>query len=160
MSIRMAMAKLAAAAVGGAMLGGGAVHVSEAPSTGEIHHVKPIKVKQAKAPRVHHARRVAPRQPTRARRIVRTVTTKSCEAAAPQQLAMVPMPYLPAPQMPSGGGSTPVVIGGGGLGGFGGGFFGGFFGGGGSGGGNVVISSTTTGSTSSSSSGGSSSTSS
>ena len=59
MSVRMALAKLAACAAGGAVLGGGAVHVSEAPSTGEIHHTKPIKIKQAKPHRV--VKRAAPR---------------------------------------------------------------------------------------------------
>ena len=69
MSVRMALAKLAACAAGGAILGGGAVHVSEAPSSGEIHHVKPVKVKQAKrAPRQIAHR--APREVHRARKIV------------------------------------------------------------------------------------------
>ncbi|MFY8194966.1 MAG: PEP-CTERM sorting domain-containing protein, partial [Novosphingobium sp.] len=90
MSVRMALAKLAAAAAGGAMLGGGAVHVSEAPSKGEIHHVKPVKVKKAK--RVI-ARAPAKRQIHRARRVVTTTTTRTCEPA--QQMAMVPVPYMP-----------------------------------------------------------------
>ncbi|MFN3458880.1 MAG: PEP-CTERM sorting domain-containing protein, partial [Novosphingobium sp.] len=89
MSVRMALAKLAAAAAGGAMLGGGAVHVSEAPSKGEIHHVKPVKVKTTK-PAKRIAKRPAKREIHRARRIVTTTTTKTCEPAP--QMAMVPVP--------------------------------------------------------------------
>ena len=201
MSIRTAMVKLMAAAAGSAMLGGGAVHVSEKPSAQETHHVKLIKGApkhhaarvMAKRPlrhratryvrqdcvtyRAHHkgmalrghaARRaanceeVASRDNHRARRIVKTTTTRHYDAPQ-QQYAMVPVPYAPQAPAFGGGGGVPVVIGGGlGLGGFGGGFFGGFFGGGGNGGGgSVVISTTSTGglSTSSSTSGGSSSTS-
>ena len=113
MSVRMALAKLAAAAAGGAMLGGGAVHVSEAPSKGEIHHVKPVKVSRAKPAKRVIARRAAPREVHRARRIVTTTTTKSCAPA--QQMAMVPVPYMPPmPPQPMGGsmgGGVPVVIG-------------------------------------------------
>ena len=125
MSVRMALAKLAACAAGGAVLGGGAVHVSEAPSTGEIHHVKPIKIKQERV--AHYVERRAPRAIHRARRLVKvttTTTTRSC--AAPQQYALAPVPYMPPmPQQPQGGGGgggVPVVIGGGPVGGFGGGF--------------------------------------
>ena len=101
MSVRMALVKLAVVAAGGAAIGGGAVHMSEAPSASEIHHVKPIKIKQAKrhkAPRL--AMRPAPYGPTQhhARRIVKTTVTKSC--AAPQQLAMAPVPYM-APMPPA-----------------------------------------------------------
>ena len=136
MSVRMALAKLAACAAGGAVLGGGAVHVSEAPSAAEMHHVKPIKVKQVKAR--HYAKVVRPVQ--RMRRVVKTTVTKTCQAPQ-QQMAMMPVPYMPPapPQQMGGGGggAVPVVIGGGGIGGFGGGFFGGFFGGGGAGAGAV-----------------------
>eukprot|EP01040_Poterioochromonas_malhamensis_P022257 gene22257-27028_t len=154
MSVRMALAKLAAVAAGGAILGGGAVHTAEAPSKAEIHHVKPIKIKQVKqAHATRIVRRAAPHATHHARRIVRTTITRSCQA--PQQVAMAPVPYM-APMPPQGmayggSGGAPVVVEGGGGGGFGGGFFGGFFGGGGGGGGgNIVVSSTSTGSTSTS----------
>ena len=52
------MVKLMAAAAGSAMLGGGAVHVSEKPSAQEEHHIKLIKG----APR-HHAARVIAKRP-------------------------------------------------------------------------------------------------
>ncbi|MFX8778173.1 hypothetical protein ABTM50_20035, partial [Acinetobacter baumannii] len=89
-------------------------------SSAEIHHVKPIKIKQAKVVKI--ARRPAPRAVKRVRRIVKTTITRSC--AAPQQMAMAPVPYMaplpPQAAMGGGGGGGPVVIGGGPVGGFGG----------------------------------------
>jgi hypothetical protein len=152
MAIKMAFANLLACAAGGAILGGGAVHVSEAPSRGEIHHIKPVKVKVAKVkPKVNH--RVHYRKVHRPRHVVASANTMTCSPT--QTVNVIPAPYVPPlppqPMNSNSGGSVPVVIGGGALGGFGGGFFGGFFGGGGgASGGNVVISSTSTGSTSTS----------
>ena len=165
MSVRMALAKLSACAAGGALIGGGAVHVAETPSTARpqyVKHATASKPSSGTHARRHLARRGEAHGPRKVRRIRRTVTrTISCEQ--PQQMAMVPMPApmlppLPQAPMSGGGGSAPVVIGGGPIGGFGGGFFGGFFGGGGGGGGSVVITSTTSGG-STSTSGGSTSTS-
>ena len=155
MSVRMALVKLAAFAAGGAVLGGGAVHVAEAPAaqTTYVKHAKRV----VTAPVRHHASRKAPRLATaapRKTRKIRRVVTRSYSCAQPQQqMAMVPMlPQLPQQPMPEGGsGGQTVIVGGSGGGGFGGGFFGGFFGGSsGGGGGSVVISSTSTGSTSTS----------
>ena len=49
MSIRTALAKLSVAAAGGALVGGGAVHVAEKPSTSRPQYVKHVKA--AAAPR-------------------------------------------------------------------------------------------------------------
>ena len=128
----MALTKLAAFAAGGAVIGGGAVHVAEAPAS-KVTYVK--HAKQAAAPVRHHAvKRVAQSQPRKVKRVRRVVTrTYSCAQPEQPQMAMMPAyaPQLPAQPMPeSGGGSAPVIIGGSGGFGFGGGFFGGFFGGG------------------------------
>jgi hypothetical protein len=160
MSVRMALAKLMAFAAGGAVIGGGAVHVAEAPAK-NVEYVKRAKrVAVAPVKRVK-AKRIVAADPVKQRKIRRVVTrSTTCAAPEPQQMAMVPyMPPLPPQPMPeSSGGGQNVIIGGSGGMGFGGGFFGGFFGGsGGGGGGSVVVTSTTTGSTSSSSSGGSTS---
>src|SRR5690349_17319218 len=58
MSVRMALAKLCACTCGGAIVGGGAVHVAENPPP------RPAIVKQAKA-RTAHVRRVAHRRVVR-----------------------------------------------------------------------------------------------
>ncbi len=112
MSVRMALAKLCACTCGGAIIGGGAVHVAESPRPAVVHSSKSAKA----APRK--------RYPVRAvkRKVVKTVT--SC---APQTLTVTtqgaPIPLPPpmvAGEMPvmSGGGAAPVVMAGGG--GFGG----------------------------------------
>ena len=162
MSVRMALAKLSAFAAGGAIIGGGAVHVAEAPASQVqyVKHAKPAKRVAVAKPAKRKIARVAAAQP-KMRKIRRVITKSySCEAPAPQMAMAVPyMPQLPPQPMPeSGGGGQTIVVGGSGGMGFGGGFFGGFFGGSGSSsGGSVVVTSTTTGSTSTS--GGSTSTS-
>ncbi len=157
MSVKMALAKLSAAMVGGAVLGGGAMHVAGQPMErpAQVQKVKkriaPVRVAAAK-----------PRMIKRVRRVVTTKTicgpnckrTSQVRGAALPPMGPVEMAYAPQPTGSTGGGSMPVVYGGSGGwgGGFGGGFIGGFFGGGSSGGGSVVVTSTSTGSTSTSSS--------
>ena len=92
MSVRMALAKLSAAVAGGALLGGGAVHVAEpqianGTSYKQVKHVKGEKPKYVK----HIAKRVAPK-PRKVKRIRRVVeeTPKCCQP----QMALMPMPPL------------------------------------------------------------------
>ena len=80
MSVRMAIAKLSAFAAGGALIGGGAVHVAEQPArqTQYVKHVKGC-ANGGSGPgchvqRRHIVRREAPHEVRRMRRIVtRTV---------------------------------------------------------------------------------------
>ena len=158
MSVRMALAKLCACTCGGALIGGGAVHVSEAPAA---PYVKKLTKKNPVRARV-----VRKGEPARKIKRTRRTVTKTVTACQPTvvTIAQTPAPQpIPVPLPPyvppiHEGGSVPVVIGGSGGygGGFGGGFFGGFFGG--SSGGSIVISSTSSGGSTSTSSGGSSTT--
>ena len=166
MSVRTALAKLSAAAAGGALIGG-AVHVAE-PQTAETSYRADKSVKAA--PRYVKERRAERVVPRRERTVRRVVERECCEE---EQYAMVPIPLPQLPQQPiiATGGGQPIVIGGSGGfgGGFGGGFFGGFFGGSSSGGGATKIdiridndnsttgSSTSSGGSSTSTSGGSTS---
>src|SRR5262245_55733321 len=107
MSVRTAIAKLSAAVAGGALIGGGGVHVAEPPAR------NPQYVKHVKQPK---ARRIVRRVPRRAPSPAPLPARRLVEAPAP---VVVPAPYIPpAPVAPvvSGGGSTPVVIGGSGGG--------------------------------------------
>ena len=150
MSVKTALAKLAAAAAGGARLGGGAVHVAE-PQSADVTTFKSTKapVKYTKGP----ARRVVLKTPTpkKVKRIRRVIEDQpECEEDCKPRMAMVPIPLpqapapLPAFAGSSGGGVTVVGGSGGFGGGFGGGFFGGFFGGSSGGSSGVIITSTTT----------------
>ena len=56
MSVRMALAKLSACAAGGALLGGGAVHVAEQPAR-QVQYVKQVKAAPKGQPRRTVARR-------------------------------------------------------------------------------------------------------
>src|SRR5688572_24961657 len=136
MSVRTALAKLSAAAAGGALVGG-AVHVAE-PQAATTSYKSAKMVKGERPVKYVKERRAQRVVPPRARRVVEREVPP---APPPQeQFAMVPIPLPPVPQAPiiTGGGSPPVIIGGsGGFPGFGG-SFGGFFGGGGSGG-NVSV---------------------
>lgn len=128
MSVRMALAKLCACACGGALVGGGAVHVAENPTSYGI--TKRI------VPKKRVARQETPR-PTK--RLLRNpaVATAACPPPV-VTVAGAPEPSVPPPVYvgssgdvpiaPSGGSSGPVVVGGTGGGGF---YGGGFFGGGG-----------------------------
>jgi len=86
MSVRMALTKLAAFAAGGAVIGGGAVHVAEAPAS-SVTYVKHAKTAQAPV-RYRKAKRVAaaPRKVKRIRRVVTRTTT--CTQPEQPQLAM------------------------------------------------------------------------
>ena len=134
MSVRMALAKLCACTCGGAILGGGAVHVAENPPQ------RPHFVKYAKAKPRTVAHRPKARALSRVRKVARTAcvvsqpgtTTTTRTITYPGGMAAIPLPPVPPVGFGgSGGGGVTVVGGSGGFGsGFGGGFFsGGFFGG-------------------------------
>ncbi|OYW21496.1 MAG: hypothetical protein B7Z43_10335, partial [Sphingomonas sp. 12-62-6] len=127
----MALAKLCACTCGGALIGGGAVHVTESAQP-RAAYVKKVHTKRV-------VRTAARRPGTRVRRVV-TRTQTSCPPAVitvASQGTPVPLPppYLGSsgefPVSSSGGGGGPILVGG--SSGFGGGgfFAGGFFGGGG-----------------------------
>ena len=143
MSVRMALAKLCACTCGGAIIGGGAVHVAERPHPVRIHHVVRRVVRQTIAP-------------ARLHRVV-TTTRTSCPAAVvtvASQGAPIPVPQSQGFALGSSGVVGPALIGGtGGVGfgnGFGAGFGGGFFGGTSGGNAGIVVSSTSSSSSSSS----------
>ena len=99
MSVRMALAKLCAFTCGGAIIGGGAVHVAESARPAVVKSTKSVKA----APKRYAVRpikrkivkRAAPRKP-------QTITVVT-------QSAPIPLPApLPAAEMPmSGGGAAP-----------------------------------------------------
>ena len=90
MSVRMAIVKLSAVVAGGALIGGGAVHMAEKAATG-----KPQYVKHAKAPVHHHAKRAPIRAKATA---VASTTCKTTKCQPHEELAVVP---LPAPNIPA-----------------------------------------------------------
>ncbi|WP_232283516.1 hypothetical protein [Sphingomonas sp. PAMC 26617] len=147
MSVRMALAKLCACVCGGAVVGGGAVHVVDrAQSRG--HVARPL------VKRVAHGNKPAgPVARSRAGLRARPGATTTCPAAAQPQVVVVspqgapfPLPYDGTGSTGgSGGGGAPLVIGG--NSGFGGGGFlpVGFAGGGGAGGGGITLPATSTG---------------
>ena len=102
MSVRMALAKLRACACGGAVIGGGAVHVAEAPA-----RVAYSKQRMAK--------RVVRRQvalTVRGRRIVRTTTTTaSCPPAVVTVSTQAPPAPLPMAETFVGGGGFASAVG-------------------------------------------------
>ena len=127
MSVRMALAKLCACTCGGAIIGGGAVHVAESARPAVVHSSKSTKA----APKKRYAVRTVKRKvvKTAVACAPQTVTVTSQPAPVPLP---APLPPAEMPMMSGGGGAVPIVMGGGG--GFGGGgFIGGFFGGGGRG---------------------------
>ena len=164
MSVRMALAKLCACTCGGALIGTGAMQITDVPKARAqtVKSCSPCVGK--KVVRKRHAARKPVKRIRRVvttKRIIRTATPQT--QVVTQTIPLPPIPYAPFPQRGgfegggSGGGVT--VIGGGFGGGIGGGFFGGFFGGSSGGGssGSIVVTSTTTGglsTTSSSTSGG------
>ena len=91
MSVRMALAKLCACACGGAVIGGGAVHVAERPN-------RPAYVKHIKN-RVVARRPSAVARKTTRRRIVTTTTTACAPTVVTvaSQGAPVPVPLPMAP---------------------------------------------------------------
>ena len=138
MSVRMALAKLCACTCGGALIGGGAVHVAESAKTRQVYATKQTKRVVRKVATVR-------RPVSRVRRVV-TQTLAACPPAVvtvTSQGAPIPLPPVSyaglgsSGEMPivsggSGGGGLAVIGGSGGFSG-GGGFFGGGFGGGGGG---------------------------
>ena len=110
MSVRMALAKLCACTCGGAIIGGGAVHVAENPPA------RPAIVKQAKAKargpcpsrRATAARRPAHRAARRLRGAAQTVTTRTIippDVRAPSR-------RRPSRSASSGSSGVPIVVGG------------------------------------------------
>src|SRR3546814_11907140 len=100
MSVRMALAKLCACACGGAIIGGGAVHIAESPRPAHLTKIKSIK----------HA----PKEQA-AERIRRTVTTTACApglVTIATQAAPIPLPPV-QPAMPA---EFPVTSSGGEIG--------------------------------------------
>src|SRR6478752_7638421 len=120
MTVKTALAKLAAAAAGGALLGGGAVHVAE-PQSADVTTYKSTKapVKYTKGP----GKRVVIETPPKKVKRIRRVVEDECQEDCRPQMAMVPIP-LPQPLAPlpafagsSGGGVTVIGGSGGGFGG-------------------------------------------
>ena len=151
MSVRMALAKLCACTCGGAIIGGGAVHVAENPPQRASFVKQARMIKQA--PR-RYARVKAVKRHRRVRTacVVRTPGTTTTTRTITYPGGGMPMPLPPLPPMAGSSGGGVTVIGG--SGGFGGGFFsGGFFGGSS---GNAIFTASTSTSTGGSSTGGSS----
>jgi len=101
MSVKMALAKLCACACGGAVLGGGAVHVVEKPRPAVVQSTKGKSVKLASAkPIVRHrpAIAAAPCAPS-------VITT----TVQPAPVPLPPMP-LPVQEIPSTSGSSGTTI--------------------------------------------------
>ena len=97
MSVRMALAKLCACTCGGAIIGGGAVHVAESARPAVVHSSKSVKA----APKRYAARTIK-------RKVVKTVT-----ACAPQTVTVTSQPApvpLPSPMPPA---EMPMMSGGG-----------------------------------------------
>ncbi|MFM5913924.1 MAG: PEP-CTERM sorting domain-containing protein, partial [Chakrabartia godavariana] len=146
MSVRMALTKLCACACGGAVIGGGAMHATQAQPMRSAYSAPAPKVKKPMRQRLAMAPKKGGRVVKRIKRVTTTTSSMSC---APQTIRLASAGAEPMrsrlseaqPVMNGGGGSVPVVIGGGPIGGFGGGFIGGGFFGGGSGGGSIVVSS-------------------
>ena len=93
MSVRMAIVKLSAVVAGGALIGGGAVHMAEKAATGKAQYVKHAKA-PAKAPAHHHIK--APVR-AKAKEVVST-ECKTTKCQPHEELAVVP---LPAPAVPA-----------------------------------------------------------
>src|SRR5882757_9284527 len=116
MSVRMALAKLCACTCGGAIVGGGAVHVADVTQTRHVYAQKVTK-------RVVRRTTVA-RQGSKIRRVV-TQTRAACPPAVvtvTSQGAPIPLPPAFAGsggEVSGGGGGAAAVVGG--SGGFGGG---------------------------------------
>lgn len=81
MSVRMALAKLCACAAGGAIIGGGAVHVAESARPAGVHSTKSVKA----APRKHYAVR-------KVQRVVKTVSCAPQTVTVTTQAAPIPFP--------------------------------------------------------------------
>lgn len=148
MSVRMALAKLCACACGGALVGGGAVHVAETAQTQRTYVAKQRVVKRAVTRRVVArntavagcargmiAVRTSGSTISRCRVITRTTTTTTpAVVTVTNQGMLIPLP--PISEQPTygagyaggggGGAAAAVTGGGGGYGGGGGGGRGGY----------------------------------
>src|SRR4051794_11426775 len=99
MSVRMALAKLCACACGGALVGGGAVHVAE------VSHTRHVYAQQT--------RRVVHRTVARPARQIRRVVTQT-RAVCPPAVVTLTSQGAPIPLPPSYSGSGEMAGGGGG----------------------------------------------
>ena len=101
MSVRMALAKLCACTCGGAIIGGGAVHVADTPpAQGKQYR----QTKTTKPIRGRQIAKVAPRKVKRARRMVaRTPVQTPQVITVTTQQAPIPLPLPAYPQQDSGG---------------------------------------------------------
>ena len=95
MSVRMALAKLCACAAGGAILGGGAVHVAENPPQRPafVKHAKMIKAPQRYA-------RVKPVKRYRQRRVRTACVVKSPGTTTTTRTITYPGAAMPLPPLP------------------------------------------------------------
>ena len=98
MSVKTALAKLSVAAAGGALLGGGAVHVAEpAKAAVDYKTVKSIKTERPVHTKLIKRVIAKPRMVKRIRRVVEEEQTPCCQ----QQMALVPLPVAqPLPPLP------------------------------------------------------------
>eukprot|EP00456_Euglypha_rotunda_P041589 TRINITY_DN32295_c0_g1_i1.p1 TRINITY_DN32295_c0_g1~~TRINITY_DN32295_c0_g1_i1.p1 ORF type:complete len:106 (-),score=22.42 TRINITY_DN32295_c0_g1_i1:10-327(-) len=87
MSVRMALAKLCACTCGGAIIGGGAVHVAENARPAVVHSYKSMKA----APKKRYAVRTVKRKVVKTVQTVKTVT--------PAQVVTVTSQPAPIPQI-------------------------------------------------------------
>ena len=103
MSVKTALAKLSALAAGGALVGGGAVHVAEPPAATTTYKSEQVVKGPQPVKYIKEEPRRVPKTVLRERRIV---TEEECC----QEIAMVPVP-LPLPQQPvmAGGGGQPIA---------------------------------------------------
>ena len=111
MSVRMAIAKLTAAAAGGAIVGGGAVHVAE-PQAAQVDYKTDEEAAPAELVSVKDeptARREIPPRPREQRRLRRVIETECCEEEPNYALAQ-PLPLPPLPSAPIGGSGGGCVL--------------------------------------------------
>ena len=139
MSVKMALAKLCVAACGGAVVGGGAMHVASQPDARPANVYKTKKAAPVRVARVHH--KAAAKSVKRVRRVVTTSTAcvirseqfvngkrrfvmkrVPCGTSSTVQTVSAGMMPLP-PMVPreaayagGGGGAVPIVVGGSGGG--------------------------------------------
>lgn len=140
MSIRNALIKLCACATGGALFGGGAVHIGAIPSSKPAHVTARVQPRSG-APRIRVTSATHGRAQQVVRRLRRVQTKRVTTVTYPPQaiqiatfgppsgaVASTPVSAAPAARSERGGGY------------FGGGYFGGWSGGGGAGGSIVMVS--------------------
>jgi len=103
----MALAKLCACTCGGAIVGGGAVHVADVPPAQERSYSTKVMTKKARV-----IRKGAPaRQAKRIRRVVTRQSVSTCPAPKVTVVTAaqppMPIPYAPLPPITTGGPPPP-----------------------------------------------------